>query len=227
MARLLRLLVLFGLVAVALLVSTVPAFAPCHIITFSNDPYTVKEDDGKVTITVSNNGGQGTPSVDYETQDDSAKSPSDFTAKSGTIQFIQGESESSIQVSIKDDKADEPNEMFLVKLSNAGGACVPPPGIQEDTATVTIQDNDEKQIVQPTVSPTPTVTKKPKPKPSTASASPSPTPTPTVVENTGSPIAAPASGGGGISGGAVAGIIGATVVLGSAAAFWVRRRFLT
>jgi len=224
-----RLLAAAGTVFAAVLLVAPPAYAPCHIITFTNDAHSADEDDGTVTITLTNGGGQGTPTVDYETVDDSAKAPADYTAKSGTVQFVFGQSESSFKISIKDDTADEPNERFFVKLSNADGACAPPPAIQGDTATVTIRDNDEKPVAQPTPTPTRTT---PRPRPSTVSATPSPSPSPTTATPspsptvTASPIAAPAETGGGLSGGAIAGIAGAVVVLGGAGAFWVRRRFL-
>jgi hypothetical protein len=221
--------ILSGILIVVVLPST-PAFAPCHVISFDGDPYSVGEGAGKVTITVSNGGGQGTPTVDYDTVNGTAKAGSDYVESSGTVQFVQGDSEATFDIPIANDAADEPNEAFTVRLMNpSNGGCNPAPFIQEDTATVTIQDNDEKAIVQPTPTPTPTPTKasSPKPKPSTASASPSPTlasPSPTTSA---SPIAAADPGSGGLSGGALAGIVAATVLLGGAAAFWVRRRFLT
>ncbi len=220
--------ILSGILLVVVLPAT-PAFAPCHVITFDGDPYSAGEGAGKVTITVSNGGGQGTPTVDYDTVNGTAKAGSDYVKSSGTAQFVEGDSDVTFDITITNDSADEPNEEFAVRLKNqSNGGCNPAPFIQEDTATVTIEDNDEKAIVQPTPTPTPTKTSSPKPKPSTASASPSPTPTsPSPTPTTSkSPIAAVQSGDGGLSGGALAGIVAATVVLGGGAAFWVRRRFL-
>ena len=219
--------ILSGILIVVVL-PAVPAFAPCHVISFEGDPYAVGEGAGKVTITVSNGGGQGTPTVDYDTVNGTAKAGSDFVSSSGTVQFVQGDSEATFDIAITNDPTDEPNEEFTVRLMNpSNGGCNPAPFIQEDTATVTIQDNDEKAIVQPTPTPTPTLTKtsSPKPKPSTVSASPSPSltsPSPTT-----STVAAADLDDGGLSGGALAAIVAATVVLGGAAAYWVRRRFLT
>ena len=216
-------------VILAVLVPAAPAFAPCHVISFDGDPYSVGEGAGKVTVTVSNGGGQGTPTVEYETVNGTAKAGSDYVSSSGTIQFVQGDSDVTVDIGVTNDTADEPDETFTVRLKNpSNGGCNPAPFIQEDTATVAIQDNDEKAIVQPTPTPTPTKTSSPKPKPSTASASPSPipaSPSPRTT-TTASPIAAADPGDGGLTGGALAGIVAATVVLGGGAAFWVRRRFL-
>lgn len=215
-----------------------PAGAACHIITFEGDPYTIGEAAGEVTITVSNNGGQGTnQTVDYRTVDGTARAGSDYDARSGTLTFPGPPGDVSFEVPIRNDSADEPAQGFTVELSNLGGIC-PGAGISETSATVTITDND------PAPQPTQT-TAKPKPKPSTprptaaaartptptptptptATRTPTPTPTPTPTD-TGSPVAAPSSDDGGISGGALAGIVAAVVVLGGAAALLVRRRFL-
>lgn len=208
---------------------TLQASAACHVASFVGDPYEVSEGAGKVTITVSNNGGAGNGSIDYETQDATAKSGQDYAARQGTLEFQAPTGVLSFDVTIMNDSKNEKNETFRVRLSNPQGCFNT---IQEDTAVVTIQDND-KLITLPTATPTPTPTptpKKttPKPKPSTASATPSPSPTATSPSPSvsGSPIAAAADDGGGLSGGAVGGIVAATLVLGTAAAFWVRRRFL-
>ena len=198
------------------------ATANCHIATFEGDPYSTGEGAGKVTITVSNNGGGGNGTIDYKTVNGSAKAGQDYVAKIGTLAFTEPTGQLSFAVTIIDDKKDEQDETFRVELSNPQGCFST---IQEDSATVTIKDNDEKAVAQPTPTPTPTKTSSPKPKPSTASASPSPSsPSPTTSA---SPIAAADSADGGLSGGAIGGIVAATVVLGGAAAFWVRRRFLT
>ena len=211
----------------ALVMATLPiprAIAACHEASFPDDPYSVGESAGKVTITVSNNGGAGVGSIDYKTKNGSAKASKDYQAKSGTLAFAPGTSELSFDVPILNDGDDEQNETFTVELSNPQGCFST---ISEPSATVTIQDNDEKPIPLPSVihSPTPTKTAKPKPKPSTASPSPSPTLSPSPTD-TASPIAAPAAGDGGLSGGALAGIVAGTLGVGGAAAFWVRRRFL-
>lgn len=195
-----------------------PAAAACHSASFVPDEYKIDEKEDTVVVAVQNPGGvPGDRSVDYETVNGTAKSGSDYTKKSGTLTFNPGHTSEVIEIPIKDDSADENNETFQVRLKAKPSSCITEASIGPP-ATVTIQDDDEKPIVQPT----PTKTS---PKPSTASASPSPTLT--SPSPTSSAIAAADSGDGGLSGGAIVGIVAATVVLGGAAAFWVRRRFLT
>jgi hypothetical protein len=225
-----------------LLLPIPPAFAPCHSISFSGAPYTVGEGAGKVTITVTNGAGAQTSDqmVDYETINGAAQAGSDYQAKSGTLTIPTGSSDASFQVTITNDSADEPNEQFTVQLSNVrpASSCAPPPAISDSSTTVTITDNDAAPIPLPSVShsttprpqattPRPTVSSTPTPTPTvTRTPSPTPTATPTPTD-TGSPIAAGATGEGGLSAGAVAGIIVGALILGGGAAFWVRRRFLT
>jgi cell division septation protein DedD len=228
-----RLLLLLALTAGGVLLGASPAFAPCHVVSFVGDPYGVQEHAGKVTVTITNNGGQQTDSwtADYATIDDSAKAGRDYKRTTGTITLPHGTSEGSFSVPIINDSVHEATEDFRIKVSNANGCT----GFQyeyPDNATVIIQDDDAVlPKLKPTPTPTPTPTKsspKPTPKP-TKSASPSPSPStasPTPSPTT-SAIAAAADDGGGLSGGALAGIVVGTLAVGGAGAFFVRRRFLT
>lgn len=234
MTRAPRLFPIIVLMTAVIVIPTAPAFAPCHIITFEGDPYTADEDEGSVTITVSKNGPVGAPTVDWETDDDTAKAPGDYTAASGTLTLQQ--SEETFEVTIKNDTSDEANERFFVRLSNpTNGGCTSNVTVQEDTAVVTIQDDDEKPVAQPTKTAAP---KRPAPKPTpTRTQTPTPTPSPTSTQSatetptptqTASVVAqSDADGGGGVSVGALAGIAAAVVVVGGAAAYLVRRRFLS
>lgn len=225
---------------VAALVPALPAFALCHIITFEGDPYTVGEAAGVVTITVSNNGGQGTnQTVDYRTVDGTARAGSDYESKSGTLTFPGPPGDVSFEVAIKNDSADEPAERFTVELSNLGGICPQGAGLSESSATVTINDNDPKPIAQPTQtqasSPKPKASSpkpsSPSPTPTATTVSPSPAPTATLTSPSPSPtttvLATEAEDDGGLSGGAIGGIVAAVVIVGGGAALWIRRRFLT
>ena len=138
------------------------AGAACHVASFVGDPYEVSEGAGKVTITVSNNGGAGSGTIDYKTQNDSAKAGQDYDAKEGTLEFNAPTGVLSFDVMIVNDSKNEQNETFHVKLSNPQGCFST---IQEDTAVVTIQDND-KLIAIPIPTPTPTPTPTPKKTPS-------------------------------------------------------------
>lgn len=57
-------------------------------------------------------------SVDYSTQDGTAKAGSDYLPKSGTITFHPGSKTAIIRVNILGDKLVEPNETFKVVLTN-------------------------------------------------------------------------------------------------------------
>lgn len=227
----------------ALVVPAFPTSAACHVINFSPSTYTVSEAAGQVTLTVTNNGGAQTQDqmVDYATANGSAKAPMDYVSKNGSITFTVGAPDTvTIDIPIKNDTIDEPAEQFQVKLSNVRppGSCAPPPNISGDTATITISDNDPKPIIKPKPKPSPTPTvdsPRPSPRRTTPSPSPSrtpsPSPSPTVSASpspTPTTVAAPDTAShGGISGGALAGIVGGVVVIGGAAALLVRRRFMT
>ncbi|MFY9587781.1 MAG: Calx-beta domain-containing protein [Actinomycetota bacterium] len=229
-------ILVFAIAAASLMMVAGPAFAPCHVVIFVGDPYGVGEGAGKVTITVSNGaGGQlGTFTVDYATASNTAKAGSDFKQTSGTLQLPPGQAEGSFQVPIINDTKHESTEDFMVKLSNGNG-CNGSPIDTSDTASVIIQDNDPKPKPStsstPSTSPRPTSSATPTRTPTatktaslTASPSPSPTPTPTQTQTA---VAVADESGGGLSGGALAGIVAAVVVLGGAGAFVIRRRFLT
>jgi Calx-beta domain-containing protein len=112
-------------------------------ISFSSTSYTVGEADGTVTLTVTlNQAASGTVTVDYSTTDGTAVSnpddEADYVAASGTLTFAPGETSKAIVIAILDDPCCESNETFTVTLSNATGGA----SIIEDTATITIVDND-------------------------------------------------------------------------------------
>ena len=226
----------WAVVALGLLIGALPiqrAVAACHVASFVGDPYSVDEGDAKVTITVSNNGGAGSGTIDYKTVNGTAKAGQDYKATQGTLSYSEGTGVMSFDVTIEDDNKNEQNETFRVQLSNPQGCFNT---IQEDSATVTIED-DDALITLPTPTPTPTptqtATKKPKPKPATASATPSPSTSATPSASTtptatGTPLAQVGdTEDGGIASGIVVAIVLVTLVFGGIAAFWVRRRFLT
>ncbi len=85
------------------------------------------------------NGTDGTVSVNYSTENGSADNE-DYIAVSGSLEFLEGESQATISVPIIEDNIDEDDEYFDIVLSGAiGGA-----GIGSiSTHTVTILDNDD------------------------------------------------------------------------------------
>ncbi len=91
---------------------------------FESATYTVDEDDGTVTITVTRTGGdEGTVTVNYATTDGSATAPADYTETSGTLTFGPGVTEQTFTVPILQDMVPEANESFTITLSGpTGGA---------------------------------------------------------------------------------------------------------
>jgi Leucine-rich repeat (LRR) protein/ribosomal protein L35AE/L33A len=108
----------------------------------SSATYNVNENGSSITITLTRIGGSdGTVSIDYSTSDDTATAGNDYTAKSETINWNDGEtSNKTFTINITDDNISEGNETFNLTLSNAtGGATIGNP----DTAEITIIDNEE------------------------------------------------------------------------------------
>jgi len=112
--------------------------------TFVFDPttYTVDENDGTVSLTVTRTGGTDPASVNYTTNDGTANAGSDYTASSGTINFAAGQTSQSVVVGILDDAATEPPETFTVSLTNPVGGTIG----TSNTATVTINDVENGSI---------------------------------------------------------------------------------
>ena len=76
--------------------------------------------------------------VDYATVDGTASAGADYDAVSGTLVFEPGERTVSIAVPLLDDALDEPDESFVLLLSNPVGA-----DLTTESATGTIHDDDE------------------------------------------------------------------------------------
>lgn len=124
--------------------------------------YSVNEGAGTVSVNVVRVGGSdGRVTVDYATANGGAVAGSDYTATSGTLEFLDGETSKTIVIPILNDNEEESNETFSLALSN------PKPDNIDDYATtvegdsngllgaitistITIVDND--QNVAPTIS---------------------------------------------------------------------------
>ena len=106
----------------------------------SSAAYSVIENGGTATITVTRSGGSdGAVSVNYATSNGSAISGSDYTATSGTLHFAAGELSKTFTIPIMNDSVVEGSESINVTLSSpAGGATL---GSQA-TGVLTIQDDD-------------------------------------------------------------------------------------
>jgi plastocyanin len=103
--------------------------------------YNVNEGAGNVTLVFQRvNGDDGAVSVQYATSNGSASAGSDYTAKSGTVNWADNDDNNkTVNVAILNDAAQESAESFTVTLSApGGGASLGSPA----SATVTIADND-------------------------------------------------------------------------------------
>lgn len=109
---------------------------------FSANAYSVNENGGQATITVTRTGGSsGAVSVQYATVGGgTATAGTDYTSASGTLNWADGDSSSkTFTVAITDDSLNEAAETINLALSNpTGGATL---GLPQG-ATLTINDND-------------------------------------------------------------------------------------
>ncbi|MGB5583967.1 MAG: Calx-beta domain-containing protein, partial [Gammaproteobacteria bacterium] len=107
---------------------------------FSAPTYTVDEDGGTATITVTRvDNSTGTVGVNYASSDDTAIAGSDYTPVSGSLSFADGVTSQTFTIAIVNDTAYEGNETLTLSLSNpTGGAALGSP----DTAVLTIAEDD-------------------------------------------------------------------------------------
>lgn len=112
---------------------------PAGLFRFSQPMYAFDEGIGQLSVTVvRDNGSSGAVSVDYLTYDDAAVAGLDYTAVSGTLNFADGQTESTITIPILEDNLAEPTELFWLGLRNpTNGAAV----VVSD-AQLMIQDNE-------------------------------------------------------------------------------------
>ena len=112
-------------------------------IGFNPATYSVAENGGAVTLTVTRTGvTTGTDTVDFTTASGSATQNVDYSAASGTLTFNPGETSKPIPVTILDDSLVEGDETFTVNLSSQGGNFA----FGQATAVVTIVDNEASTV---------------------------------------------------------------------------------
>jgi len=75
------------------------------------------------TVTLNQSNTQNV-TVQYATADGTATAGQDYTAASGTLTFSPGETQKRITVTVQGDTQPEPDETFLVNLSNPSGAVI-------------------------------------------------------------------------------------------------------
>jgi len=118
------------------------AAEPVGNVEFSAVSYEVDEAEALALITVNRvNGSNGDITVDYGTADGTAEAGSDYTAASGTLTLLSGETSKTFAVPVTDDSEIEGDETVSLALSNPTGGA----GLGATTqATLTIKDNDKQ-----------------------------------------------------------------------------------
>ena len=107
---------------------------------FSAANYSIDENGGTLTISVTRTGGStGAVTIDYTTNDGSAIAGQDYQAASGTLSFADGEHSLTFDINIIDDGQYEGDENLHLMLSNpTGGAALGTP----TNAVATIVEDD-------------------------------------------------------------------------------------
>ena len=105
-------------------------------VAFSSAGYSVTEDAGTVTISVSRSGGtEGAIGVDYATSDGTATATEDYAATTGTLSWGDGESGAkTFTVTVVEDNTLEGDETVNLSLSNPTGGA----DLGTDSALLTI-----------------------------------------------------------------------------------------
>jgi surface-anchored protein len=112
--------------------------------------YSVNEEDGTATITVTRtHGSDGTITVDYASSDGTATAGTNYTPASGTLTFADGEVSKTFTVSITDDGRVKPDQTINLTLSNAtNGAML---GDQNTAVLTVLQDDDVATVAGVTI----------------------------------------------------------------------------
>ena len=120
---------------------TVAAGGGAGTLQFSSATYSVAENGGNATITITRTGGSaGAVGVSFATSNGTATAPADYTATSQTVSFANGDAANkTVSIPIVNDTSVEPNETVNLALTSpTGGATLGSPS----TAVLTITDND-------------------------------------------------------------------------------------
>ena len=139
---------LFGVPVITLemgsVVITIDDNEPPPSVSLSSSSTTVSESGNSVSLKAGLSSASPLEvSVSYATANGSAVAGSDYESASGTLVFSAGETEKSLQVMISEDKLDEADETFEVRLSSPSNATLGSPS----KATVSITDNDKQPAV--------------------------------------------------------------------------------
>ncbi len=111
---------------------------------FESLTYSMNEDDGSATITVTLNAIPGLiATVEYTTSDGTAIEGEDYPAASGTLTFVPGDTSETFTVNVFPDTKDEPDETIILTLSNADNADIG----DDNQAELTILNDDDPPSV--------------------------------------------------------------------------------
>lgn len=121
-------------------------FSQCKVVTaaptvaFSVGSYSVNEGSASRTITVTRSGASdGATSVSYATSNGTATAGHDYAAASGTLNFSDGETIKTFDITVLSDTLDEADETVNLTLSNPTNGT----GLgAQSTSVLTIIDND-------------------------------------------------------------------------------------
>jgi uncharacterized repeat protein (TIGR01451 family) len=119
-------------------------------VQFSPTTFNVNENSGVAAVEVTLSPASTlTVMVDYATSDGTATAGSDYTATSGTLTFVPGQTSQTFSVAILEDVLDESNETINLILNNVVNAVLGTPS----SATLTIVDNDVCYTLTTDISP--------------------------------------------------------------------------
>ena len=115
-------------------------------VVFSQPTYSVQEDLGVLTVTVTRSGDTtGSTSVDYAAVDGTATQKADFEYAAGTVTFAPGDTSKTLPILINEDMYLEGNETFTLTLSNPAGGILGP----QSSTTITILDDSPETLTNP------------------------------------------------------------------------------
>jgi solute carrier family 8 (sodium/calcium exchanger) len=111
-----------------------------------SESYAVSETDKKVTLRVRRGGNEHTTaSCKFRTVPGTAKKDEDYVHRQGQLEFLPGDTEKTIEISIVEDKKHESTEEFYVELLPVAGAGIV--GLK-NKATVVVLDSDSPGVLK-------------------------------------------------------------------------------
>jgi hypothetical protein len=117
--------------------------AAAGTVQFAQPSYTINENAGVATITVTRSGGDaGGVTVGYTTADGSAKAGVNYTPESGTLTFGAGDTSESFTIPILDDGQFNGDTTVVLTLTNPASATL---GLS--TSTLVIRETDSQRVL--------------------------------------------------------------------------------